>query len=115
LDRPNVETYALSLPDNFRTNFRITNNYLRSDFTGDWGINPWNAAGEKRFGYGIEGGGVNGLVQGNIVGGPNSFCNLVTSPMANLSVDGNEFYGKGIWGDFAGEPGQLGFGSIKLA
>jgi hypothetical protein len=59
-------------------------------------------------------GGISGVVSGNIVGGPNQFCNLVTSPVTNLLVENNQFYGSGLWADFAGEPGQLGHGSVKV-
>jgi hypothetical protein len=70
------------------------------------------AGGPQRFGYAIEATGNPGYVYGNTLVGP--WAEDVSSDIANLQVYSNIVYGTALWGDFEGEPGPFGYGSIDL-
>jgi NPCBM/NEW2 domain len=90
---------------------KIINNYLSADFSGSWG-NSDPGAGGPRFGIAIEAGLSGGEVSGNVIGGPNSWASGVAASQQNTLVKNNQFYGKALWGDTTGEPGNNGNGSV---
>src|SRR5262249_24925351 len=114
--RPNWNTFAISVPANNTINTRIIGNYLSTDFTGNWGRSP-----EQRFGYSIEAGG-NGdgnphrrvRIMGNTMRGPHPWFNFAVSTTRGAIIEGNKCYGHPVLDDFAGEWGDRGFGSVDV-
>jgi hypothetical protein len=93
----------------------IANNFFEANIApgSTWGQQSGAAAGgPNRFGYAIEATGNPGNVYGNTLIGP--WAEDVSSDIANLNVYSNIVYGTALWGDFEGEPGPFGYGSINL-
>jgi hypothetical protein len=88
----------------------ITNNYFDASFApgSTWG--PADGGGTNRFGYAIECTGQPCNVTGNTLIGV--WADDVSSDIANANVSNNSVYGYGLWGDFDGEPGPFGQGSV---
>jgi hypothetical protein len=91
----------------------ISNNFFEANMApgSSWGI-P-DGGGTYRFGYAIEATGQPCTVSGNTLIG--SWADFVSSDIANALVEGNSVYGTTLWGDFDGEPGPYGNGSIVLS
>jgi len=93
----------------------IANNFFEASIApgSSYGAQSGAAAGgPNRFGYAIEATGNPGYVYGNTLVGP--WAEDVSSDIANLQVYSNIVYGTALWGDFEGEPGPFGYGSIDL-
>jgi hypothetical protein len=68
----------------------------------------------NRFGYAIECTGTQTCnVSGNTIVG--QWAELVSSDIPDATVTGNSVYGSGLWGDFEGEPGAEGYGSVNAS
>jgi hypothetical protein len=70
-----------------------------------------DTSGTHRFGYAIEATGNPCTVYGNTIVGTWAEC--VCSDIAGAKVEANNVFGTGLWGDFDGEPGPLGYGSVR--
>jgi hypothetical protein len=91
----------------------ISNNYFDANFApgSSWG--QADSGGTNRFGYAIEATGSPCNVTSNTLVG--TWAEDVCSDIANANVSNNSVYGSGLWGDFEGEPGPNGYGSIITA
>jgi hypothetical protein len=93
---------------------QIENNYFDANIApgSSWGAQSGDAAGgPNRFGYAIEASGTPCTVSGNTLVG--TWAEDVSCMSANILVSGNSVYGWGLWGDFVGEPGPTGYGSVS--
>jgi hypothetical protein len=89
----------------------ITNNYLKASIAAGSTWGQADGGGNHRFGYAIEGTGSAGSsVSKNTIVGP--WADFVSSDISNLSVTNNSTYGSSLWGNFEGEPGPYGYGSV---
>jgi hypothetical protein len=92
----------------------LTNNYLKASIAAGSTWGQADGGGNHRFGYAIEGTGASGsLVGGNTIIGP--WADFVSSDISNLNVSGNTVYGTSLWGNFEGEPGPYGYGSVNTS
>jgi hypothetical protein len=111
--KPWPDTFGLSVPANNLIEPVIRGNYLAATFDAASGWGPAERDGRRmnRFGIAIEAGGVNGIVEDNVIVG--NWAIGVASTTVNQQVRNNQFYGKPIWGTWAaGEPGDRGFGGV---
>src|SRR5262249_47171669 len=88
-DRPWTDTFGLSVMMQWSPDTKIINNYISADFSGDWGQAP--PGGETRFGIGIEAGMTGGVVEGNVIGGPNPWAAGIACSQPNTLVRDNKF------------------------
>jgi hypothetical protein len=91
----------------------ITDNYFSANIAAGSKWGQPDGGGAQRFGYGIECTGQPCHVSGNTLVGTWAEC--VSSDIANAEVVGNNVYGSGLWGDFMGEPGPFGYGSVAAS
>jgi hypothetical protein len=93
------------------TGVSVRNNYARNDFTGAWGVD--DARQGNRFGIAIECMYGDGICENNTIGGPNPWAAVVAAGTVNTKVRNNVFYGTTLWGDYVGEPGVRGNGTVQ--
>jgi len=86
----------------------ISGNYFDASRVGAWG--QADSSGVNRFGYAIECTGGTCTVNGNTLVGP--WAEMVSSDVTGANVTNNSVYGSALWGDFEGEPGSDGYGSV---
>jgi hypothetical protein len=115
-NKPWNDSFGLSVMAREAQFVTISGNYLRADFTGAWGQGQPGQG--NRFGiaietaWGADDATGNGVVENNIVGGPNPWATVVAAGTRNTLVRNNKVYGNTLWGDYMGEPGFWGTGSI---
>jgi hypothetical protein len=88
-----------------------TNNFFQASIApgSSWG--PGDNSGFNRFGLAIEGTGRPAVVSGNTWVG--TWACDYSSTMVNAQVYNNTVWGGALWGDFDGEPGPNGNGSVN--
>jgi hypothetical protein len=88
-----------------------TNNFFQASIAqgSSWG--PPDGGGMNRFGMAIEGTGGPGILTGNTFVGTWACC--YSSTMPNAQAYNNTVYGGALWGNFDGEPGPGGYGSVN--
>ena len=99
------------------TNPLIDSNFIRLNIAqgAGWGQTDGpNGTGTHRFGYAIECGGTNCVVSNNTLIAPNSCASFVSSCGLAAQVNNNKVFGSSLWGNFAGEPGPNGNGSVVV-
>lgn len=115
-NKPWNDSFGLSVMAREAQFVTISGNYIRSDFTGGWGQSQPGQG--NRFGiaietaWGADDATGNGVVENNIIGGPNPWATVVAAGTRNTLVRSNKLYGSTLWGDYMGEPGFWGTGSV---
>lgn len=99
---PDGNSFALSVVANYTPDVVVKGNYLAAT------IAPGGDA-RGRFGFAIEVGGENPVVEDNTIVG--SWVAAVSAAEPAL-IEDNDVYGQNAWGTFAGEEGQFGMGSF---
>ena len=88
----------------------ITNNFFDASIAQGSSFGQPDASGTARFGFAIECTGQPCNVSGNTIVG--SWAECVASDIDSANVSDNNIFGSGLWGDFQGEVGPLGYGSV---
>jgi hypothetical protein len=91
----------------------IAGNYFSATLAPGSSYGLPDSGGTQRFGYAIEATGQPCTISGNTLIGP--WVDYVSSDIPNAVVEGNSVYAYAAWGDFDGEPGPYGYGSIVLS
>jgi hypothetical protein len=89
----------------------ITDNYFGATLAPGSSFGPADSSGAQRFGFAIECTGQPCNVTGNTIVGTWAQC--VCSDIDNANVSNNSIFGTSLWGNFGGEPGVAGNGSVS--
>jgi hypothetical protein len=114
-NKPFWDSMGLSVPVAGK-HVTIRNNYIKQNaFNGEWG--EADSSGRVRGSYGIEApqgpkGEAGGIVEGNTIISERDVM-AVSAPGKDTVVRNNKFYGSFSWNVVGGEPGSLGYGSVK--
>jgi hypothetical protein len=87
-----------------------TNNFFKASIAPGSSFSAPDPGGTYRFGMAIEGTGEPAYVSGNTFVG--TWACDYSSTMVNAQVSNNTVWGGALWGDFDGEPGPYGYGSV---
>jgi hypothetical protein len=90
-----------------------TNNFFKASTAAGSSWGTPDGGGMHRFGMAIEGTGEPANVTGNTFVG--TWACDYSSTMQNANVSGNTVWGGALWGNFDGEPGPFGFGSVNAS
>jgi hypothetical protein len=107
---PYYDSFGLSVVNHHAHNTLVADNYLKANIASGSGWGQPDGGGVRRFGFGIEAGGLemnvrNNTIVGNWIGG-------VVVSRKNVALKDNHKWGPGNWGDYTTEPSPDGYGSI---